>query len=376
MPNLVPQTSEAALEVVRTTAPKFWKGESDNTFRLRMIPHLLDKYGLVEYNADIGHAGVWTVKFDEPTVTTFTNRADVNFDASQVYEQLTVDTVAIKATDSLSLHEFKQNSTGPQIVNLFQRKSENLSVSVRNQFCADFYNDGYTNTGRFKGLESMFYNPGTTTAADIVVKPGASYGGLSVALAAKGGAWSAVSGTAPNASVATAWPFGTGASRYDYLAPVHLNTSSTGWTNGTSWENNCEEVMRYMAAAQMHRCGKERKAMSPFVHLLSATLYRQTMQYFSYRNQQMVEVKSGVDLGLPAIVNFEGSWLTTDYNTPDGTGYYLCPEMMEFFTPDGQLYNPEGPKWETSSQAYLYIVTTFGNPRFNPKFFGKYSAVA
>ncbi len=45
--------------------------------------------------------------------------------------------------------------------------------------------------------------------------------------------------------------------------------------------------------------------------------------------------------------------------------------MMELFTPQSQLFDVEGPEWSTPDQAFLYIVSLFGNMRFQPKFFAK-----
>lgn len=372
---VLPSTTEESLAIVRSTAPKYWKGESDLTFRNRAMLAFLQKYGVIQLRANPSYAQTWTVKYKEPPVTTFVDRADIQFNATQLREQLTIDMVAYKATDSMSLHEYTYNSQSPtQIIDLYRRKSEDLSQQMTNNFCAEIFNDGYTNLNRFKGIES-FFATGTTIAADRVAQPSDSYGGNNTTLADKGGAWSSSLTTSPNANVATDWPFGTGDPQYDYLAPLIVNTSSTNWSS-TSWEENSEECMQYMRVAQMHRCGKAMKSRAPYIHLFGINRYNDWLTFHRARNTQVVPFKEGIDLGFPDMINFDGTAVTHDYDVGPDVGYYVCPEMMEFFTPQDMLFKPEGPTWSISDQAWLYIITQFGQFRFQPKFFGKYLDVA
>jgi len=373
---VLPSTVEAGLQVVRSTAPKYWKGESDLTLRNRLAMALMEKYGVIELNANHGYVSVWTVKYKEPGVTPFTNRQDIQFTTTQNRIQLTIEPRYFKSTESISYHEAEQNAASDlQIIKLADKKIEDLKMAMQNAFCALFYNDGYTNTSWFHGLES-FMGTGTTVTADKVAQPSDTYGGLSTALAAQNGTWSANLSTSPNANAATDWPFGKGDPQYDFISPLVLNTSSSSWENGTEWIDNCEEIMQYMKNAQTHRCGKMKSTQSPYVHLLANDLFNDFESFLRPREQMTVPVEAE-EMGFATDVwKMDGTWVTRDYDVTPGTGYYICPEMMEFFTAKNQLFSFEGPVWSTPNQAYLMISICGGNYRFQPKFFGKYAAVA
>lgn len=376
MATVLPSTVTAALQVVNSTAPQYFKEESDLTMRNRVVLRLMEKYGVIEYNANIGHSAVWTVKYKNPTTSPFTNRQDIRFGTTQNRKQLTIEPRYYHSTESLSGIEAEQNSaTELQIVDLMDKKQEDLAMSMKNTFCAKFFNDGYTDTNWFHGIESCM-GTGTTVAADKVAEPSDTYGGLSTALGAVASSWSTDLSTSPNANAATDWPFGQGDAQYDYVSPLVVNTSSTSWANGTAWADNCEEVLQYMKNAQDHRVGREMRTQSPYVHLLASDLFNDFESYFRPRQEITVPLEAQ-ELGFrDNVFNFDGTWVTPDYDVPSSTGYYVCPEQMEFFTPKGQLYVVEGPEWSTENQAYLMIAICSGNYRLQPRFLGKYAAVA
>lgn len=376
MATVLPSTVTAALSVVNTTAPKYFKEESDLTMRNRVVLALMEKYGVIEYNANIGHSSVWTVKYKNPTTSPFTNRQDIRFGASQNRKQLTIEPRYYHGTESLSYHEAQQNSaTELQIVSLMDKKQEDLAMSMKNTFCSKFFNDGYTNTSWFHGIDSCM-GTGTTVAADKVAQPSDTYGGLSTALGAVASSWSSDLATSPNANAATDWPFGQGDAQYDYISPLILNTTSTSWSNGTAFADNCEEVMQYMKNAQDHRVGKEMRTNSPYVHLLASDYFNSFEAFFRPRQEIMVPLEAQ-ELGFrDNVFNFDGTWVTPDYDVPSSSGYYVCPEQMEFFTPNAQLYDVEGPVWSTPDQAYLMISICAGNYRLQPRFLGNYEEVA
>lgn len=375
MATVLPTSSDEHVELVRASAPKYFKGESDLTFRNRMWLALMEKYGVIDYGVDTSYACVWNVVNKLPDVSTFGDSGDINFDEHSALAQLTVNVRGYKATDRLPKKQYllnKGNKT--KISNLYRMKSEHLLKAMRYNVCAEVYTDGYAtnNTHRFIGLES-FMGAGTVAAGDRIAMTSDTYGGLSTALGNAGGTWSdsGVAASQYNSTLSNDFPFGQGSSEYDYVSPLLVNWSSTAWpSTSTSFVDNCEDMLRFTILAQRHR-GALEGSTAPLVALFGTGLYNDFLTFYSARNHQQIPIPEAVELGFPETINFEGSWISHDYNCEVNTGYLLAPEMMELFTPQGQLFDVEGPEWSTPDQAFLYIVSLFGNLRFQPKFFAK-----
>jgi hypothetical protein len=377
---VLPTSSDEYLELVRANAPKYFQGESDLTFRSRIWMALMEKYGVIDYGVDTSYACVWDVIYRLPEVSTFGDSGDINFDEHSALQQLTVNVRGYKATDRLPKKQYLLNRGSTRISNLYKGKSERLLKSMRHNLCSEIYTDGYAtgNTHRLIGLES-FLGSGTVAAGDRVAKTDDSYGGLTTDLGDYGGTWSdsGVAASQYNATLSNDWPYGQGSPEYDFISPLLVNYSSTAWPSGsTSFIDNCEDVLRFAILAQRHR-GAIEGSGTPLVNLMGTRLYNDVLTYYSARNVQHIPVPDAVQLGFPETINFEGAWLTHDYDCGANVGYIIQPDMMELFTPQSQLFEVEGPEWSTPDQAFLYIVSMFGNMRFSsPKFFGKLAAYA
>jgi hypothetical protein len=110
--------------------------------------------------------------------------------------------------------------------------------------------------------------------------------------------------------------------------------------------------------------------------MLGQQLYQEFKTFYSSRNRQDIPVPDAVDLGLPEVLYFEGAWVTHGYECESTEFYLICPDMVELFSPQSMLMEPEGPTWNMQVQAHLYIVSMFGNMRWHPKFHGHGSNIA
>lgn len=373
MPALIPSSSNEHVELVRATAPLYFKKESDLTFRRRLWLAMLLKYGQVEYNAS-SFSQTWTVQFSEPEVRQFGDSGDQEFNQSDSYRQLSVDVRGYTSTDRLTKKQELMNRGPTQIVDMYRQKSENLLKSLRNKFCGELYVDGDLagNENRVLGIESFMGADGANTlVGDIVAPPTDTYGGLSTTLASEGGAWSVGAATSPNAAIATDWPFGSGDTEYDFLSPKLWNYTSTALQpGGTTWAENCEDVLRKAGVVSANLTDDE---SVPYCHMIDAQMFTDFLNFQAARNRIVIPHKESEDLGFGKTVQFEGSAVKFEFNVPAGVGYGISPEHMEVFSLDSQLFVPDGPSWSIVKKGWLYEVGYFGNMRFQPKYFSKYA---
>ena len=373
MATVLPTSSNEAVSVIKATAPKYFKRESDLTFRRRLWLAMLEKYGQIEYNAD-SFACVWPVEYSQPIVRQYGDSGDQEFNEHDALRQLTVDVRGYTTTDRLTKKKALMNKGASQIYNLYERKSANLLKSMRNKFYGELYVDGYAagNGNRLIGIES-FMGSGTTVAADIVAQPSDTYGGQSTVLGNAAGNWTATLATKPNAAVATDWPYGTGDSEYDYLSPLLVNYTSSSWAATTkTWPNTCVEVLRFAGVTLATRTGAEGDDSIPVIHMLNSKMYTEFLNHFSDAQRIIVPHKEADNLGFYRTMQFEGAIIHFEFDCPVNTGYGLTPSQMELFSMEDQLFVPDGPEWNISKKAWLYELGMFGNMRFQPKFFAKY----
>lgn len=380
--NPFPLSVQRTLEQVSATMPKFMEGYMDLTNRNRTIRQILDRYGMIEYNADMSYAASWNIADVLPEVTDL-NDEPPTFEGNPALDRLSMIPRYKQSNTKLGYIEWLENQrTDKQLVNLMQKRQEDCAKAMDNYFNQGFYDDGATGTN-LHGLES-FFGAGTCTATDRVAAPSDSYGGQSTVLGARGGTWSSVAsgGITYNASIATGWPVGAGDPRYDALAPLLMNITSTSWASGdnSGWRSNCEEIMRLTQQLQIDRTGKTR-GEGMRVHLLSLQLYNDLTEALAVRNQVYEPLSEGVEYGIPNVFNFEGCGFAQDTDCPAGTGYFLDTSMIEFKTPFSKLVSPllgdEDPmQFLIQFMAYVGMWKLGGNFRHQPKFHAKYAPYA
>lgn len=360
---------------VKNTAPKYLKGAADQTIRSRFWLAYLREQGRIKLGDKGGLSTYWNVQAREPEIRDNGDAGQQVFSEHDAYEQLSIDVRGYVGTDRLTLKKKLMNTEPLAIVNLYGTKMENLVKSLTNRFGSELYCDGYAtgNGNRLCGIES-FMGSSTTVSADILAKPSDTYGGKSTALGALGGSWSTGLTTKPNANVATDWPYGSGDSQYDYIAPKLCNYSSTNWPSGdTTWRANCAAILR-RARTWCRSTGGDDKA--PMLHILSGSLYDDFEDYMETKTRAMVPHPQAVDMGFPDTLNYSGAMVRHEFDCPAGTGYGINVSEMLLFSIHDELFYSYGPEWDTQSLSDLFLIGFFGNMRFNPKHFAKYAAYA
>jgi hypothetical protein len=375
---LIPSTTEERLSVARSTAPLFFKGASDMTFRERLWLAMLLRYGGVEYNAT-SFAQTWNLEYSQPEVRQYGDSGEIEFSQHDALQQLTVNVRGYVASDKYSEKQRLMNQGSTQIVNEYKEKSVRLTKRIQQILCAELYTDGYAsgNGNRFCGIESFMGDDGNTVAGDLIAAPDDDYGGLATDFSSYGGSWSTTLATAkrPNATLANDFPFGKGDAECDFLVPLLLNTGSTGWASNVSgWKNNCESIMRFSKITQTRRGAMKENPRAPFMHMLASDLYFEAAEYFAAKYRGWIPHKESEDLGFAGdTMMFEGAAIVHEFDCAPGVGYGLTPSMMEMFILTPTLYGFKGPVEAIEKLAYLYLVYVFGNMRFlSPKFFSKY----
>lgn len=365
--------SEATI-VVKNTAKKYIKGSADHTIRKRLLLAALRKEGRIKTGGS-GYDCNWNVRARQHEVRQSGDASQNIFIELDANEQLTVDIRGYKATDVMSFEKKQMNKEPLAIVDLYATKMPELMKDLRDQFGSELYVDGYAtgNGKRICGIESFMGDDGNTIAADIVAKPSDTYAGKATAPGTLGGTWSSVRAVKPNATLATDWPYGNGSSEYDYIAPKLCNYSSTSWQSGdTSWRSNGPEVLRRAKTW----CQTLSGGTTPMLHMLSASLYDEFLDYMEAKYRAITPHKYAEDLGFMDGINYSGSSVQFEFNVPSDVGYGLNIEELSMFTLTDDLFYSEGPHWDMKTQSYLFLVGFLGNMRANPKAFAKYKAYA
>jgi len=364
--------------IIHTTRPKYLKGASDLTIRNRLLLSMLRQKGRIETNAS-GDECKWQVEHSQPAVNSYADGGLIDFSNHDAFRQLSIDWRGYVATDTLSKKQNAMNAGDEQLINLFQTKSNRLSKSLRDNFCAELYKDGEA-TGRensVHGLET-FMDTGTTVAADRIAQPSDSYGlgAMSTALGNQGGSWTSNLSTYPNANAATDWPDGSGDSEYDYLSPKILNWSSTNWDSGgsTDWETNCWRVIGQAITWLTSTGGQDG---SPDICVLAPNLFQEYKNKHESIRRVTIPHKTAQDLGFAGnTLNQDGVAIQPDFDCPANTGYMINLDTVTLSSLMPELFWMEGPDKDARTLwSWLWGVGFFGNAKYQPKHTAKFNNV-
>ena len=355
--------------VLKEAAPAYLKGRADNTIRNRLLLTLLAKNGRIKYNAS-SHKLYWDVKAGQRVIEAYGDDGVINFQRSDLHEQLNIDWRGYKMSDRMTEKQRLMLGDLTAIINRYSGIAEDMMDDLQDGFCGELFIDGYdaANTNRLHGLES-FFAKGTTPAADRVGKPDDTYGGHSTAVATRGGTWSSNLSTSPNANLATDWPDGNGTADYDWNSPKLINYASSNWgTGSTTWADNCERVLGQTTIWTTLTGGKKGR---PTIYLLSGDLF------YEYQNKMRAKYRISVphseanDLGFTDTLNQDGVMIQADFDVPAGTGYGLNINQMCLESLDNVLFSSRGPEYDINTDGYLWLIGFFGNARYNVKHFSK-----
>jgi hypothetical protein len=355
--------------LVATNAPDFAKGFEDLTVRSRYILSLAKQRGRFEYNKK-GYEWNWQVQFDQQNVTQYADGGNLDFERSDLFRRLTIDSRGYTATDKMTDKEKEQYGGNTGLINRYNEIGKLLMQSMSDKFGGELYKDGNA-AGRessIHGIES-FMGSGTTVAADLVAQPSDTYAGRSTALAADGGTWSSVLTTSPNAAVDTDWPNGQGDSKYDYMAPKLLNWSSSNWgTSSATWASNGHFVIS-QGQTWLTMTGGAKGAVDVFV--CAADLFQGYKNSLATLRRVIVPHKGANDLGFGMAINQDGMAIMPDFDCPVNTGYFINVDQMKICSQTANLFFSKGPEYDIKTNAFLWLMGFYGNCQWNPKWHGK-----
>lgn len=364
-------------QVQIATAKQYLQGASDLTIRKRLWLSMMERYGRLSFNHS-GYDVNWDVQFSEPELETFADGDDVTFGNHRAYKQMTLDWRGYKSTDSISLKQRLMNRGALAIVDLSKRKLDNLRNGAANKFHKELFIDGNAtgNEVRFCGLPT-FQGAGSCAATDLVAKNNDTYGGLSTVQQYYGGTWSTdlASGDRPNATLATDWPHGSGDVEYDFLSSKLVNYTSSSWpSGGTTWIENCIEVLRTTQVWCACTLGEED---APQLVMLPSKMFTDLKTAFDPTLRTIVPHKESNDLGFGNTMMFEGMSVHYEFDCPAATGHLMNPNAVELKFMSEDIFEVITEKNDIKSAgADLMLLWTFGNFCFTPKYFAKLAAIA
>ena len=383
-PNAI--SADEHINVIRGKAPTYMKGFADLTHRGHVLLALMKQYGMMEFGAN-DFSRIWQVQAYEPEIRVGSDTTRQTFENHNPYKQNQVDVRDYVGSDLLTESQYKKNRGRNQLINLYDQKMKNLGSAMKKRLQEWMYRDGDSAAYQdgFNGFESALADDGNTVVGDKVALPSDTYGDLSTAVGALGGSWTAdlAAGDRYNAQLANDWPYGQGDSQYDYYSPLLVNWGSSSWTTAGSWEDNCDQVLRFSSTAMRARNGYMNVDNLPMINMLAPNLYEAAENHYADRFRIIQPYTSG-DLGFPQkTLTLDGTVLTCDYAVPADVGYGMCPAHIEAFfleTINGggedSMVDTFGPTWSDAYAAFLMRVTVFGNLRLQPKFMVKYANYA
>ncbi len=367
-------TTEAIL-AIRNTAPKYLKGASDQTVRNRFWLAMLESEGRILYNQS-GVACNWNVRARQPATRTHSSGVGVVYTHNQAFEQLTVPVAGLIGSQALDLKIQMMNKGPLAIVDLYADAMDSVLASVGNALSAQLFIRNTGNGDQLVGIDTPMVPDGSVVAADIVAAPSttAAYGGKLVRPGSYGGTWSTSLPVKPSSVLGTDWPLGSGSSDYDFLAPKMINYTSTSWgTNGNTWADNCEHVLRRAKNWIRHLSGASKV---PTLTMLAQELYDEFQDKLTTRERLMVSDYAG-KLGFTEdVINYNGSLVKSEFDCPAGTGYAINIDEMSLFSLHDQLFYLVGPEFNNTALAHEVAIGFFGNLRMNPKHIAKFGAFA
>ena len=349
-------------------------------YRKRILYAMMRKKGRFKFG-ESGEQITWPIQYKLPTMRPFPEWESLNPQRENWNAQAALQYKSWLASTALGWHDMKKNRGEAQLIDLANQRLKSLATGCINYFNKQMYENGAddaTTDQDYTGFESMVGASAATCAAgDVVASPAGTYAGRSVAVGASSGStWSANLSTKPNATIATDWPLGDSLSDdYDYWSPLLVNTSSTSWgTGGTTWADNCLEVIRSMIEWQERRIGDVYK---PDLFLTETSMIHTVKRKLESRFRTITPTKEAEELGFPGTVNYDGVSLAADFNCPAGTGYLLPTEGLSIRCLTDDLMEKEGPTFITLEQKTVWDVKTLGNARLeSPKVLAKCKAYA
>jgi hypothetical protein len=340
--------------IVNTTITKYFRGETDEVLRNRILLAILNDRGLVTMN-NTGKDVQWQPRFLQAPMIGFDDSDTLTFSRVNRHKDASLPWRGYAMPESMTERERLMNSGVEAIVKVFSNKAKWMMEDIEEQLGTELYVDGNAtgNSKKFHGIESFGGYSGTV-ASSPVGSPHSVYGNLNTDLASYGGGW------------AGNWPQGTGSATYDFWSPTIVDYTNAFWPQATkTWPNTCIDALRYGIMATQKNKSKK-KALD--IILLERELYRQWVSLLQTEERLNVSPENGSSgawkLGFKNMQNFDGVDVTWEYGTPSGVGYGLCMNDVELMSLQAELVVAKGPTFEESSQSWRFWATILANLKF------------
>lgn len=359
-----------ALQVMKNTAPQYFKEATDHTIRGRLILAMMESQGNIVLNVKAPEF-IWNIQVREPKARILGSGQRHVFNNTDMYEQLNIEHSEYEVAEAIDRRTQMINSNSPNaLVDLAgQRLDACLKTCTRKLndfFFAD--NTSGINVGKPTGLKS-FIKPASPSANDVIAIPdtGVTYGGKSIELGSLGGNWSSDYSPPPNVAAATDWPWGTGASEYDYNTPKIFRTNAganTSFPNisGNTWKDNCLHFMRRASGILRSSTGE---GGAPVVHLLGLEKYHEMEDKLEARERTRVSDYTKT-LGFPDVLTYSDAVVTREYSCPPDEGFALNPNDCALYSVHDQLFFTD-QSWESLEQMSTFLVGFLGNYCWTPR---------
>ncbi len=353
-----------ALQLMKATAPQYFKEATDHTIRGRLILAMMESQGNIIKNVKAPKY-IWNVTVREPKARVITGGQGHVFTNTDTDEQLEIDHAEFEVAEALPRRTQMINSNSPNaLVDVAGEKLDKCLKTCTRKLNDFFFADNTTgiNVGKPTGIKS-FIKPGAAAAADTVVLPasGTTYAGKSIELAALGGGWSSALSVPPSAAAGTDWPWGEGASEYDWNTPKMFRINAA-FNGDTGWANNCLKVLRRSASALKRTTGE---GGAPVAQLLGDQLYEEALDKLETREQIRISDYAKT-LGFPDVITYGDSVLMRDYACPSREGYGVNPSEMCLYSVHDELFFTD-QSWETLHQMSTFLVGFLGNYCWTPR---------
>jgi hypothetical protein len=355
---------DEALQVIKTTAPQYFKEATDHTIRGRLVLAMMESQGNIVMNYKAPKF-IWTVTVREPKARVITGGNGHTFTNTDTEETLEIDHKEFEVTEALPRRTQMINSNSPNaLVDLAGEKLDKCLKTATRTLNKFFFADNSSgvNVGKPTGIKS-FIKPGTAAAPDIVVLPasGTTYAGKSIELASLGGYWSTDLAVPPSAAAATDWPWGSGSSEYDWNTPKMFRVNGT-FNGSTGWANNCLKVLRRSAAVLKSATGE---GGAPVAQLLGLQLYSEVEDKLEERERTRVS-DYAKSLGFPDVLTYGDAVLMKDFDCPSREGYGINPNECCLYSVHDQLFLTD-TSWESLHQMSTFLAGFLGNYAWTPR---------
>lgn len=339
---------------VNTTTRKFIKGETVEVLRNRKLLAILNDRGRVT----TGHSGTevqWQLRYKQAPMQGYDDSDTITFARINRWKQASLPWRGYISPDSMNKREKEINKGTEALIKVYATIASNLMQDIEEQFGDQLYIDGNAsgNGKLLHGIESFMGTSGTVSGSP-VGNPSDTYAGLSTALGNYGGTWTGN------------WPTGTGTAEYDFFSPTIVDYTNAFWGYTTNnWQNTCLDALRYGIIK-----GKKNKSKRGQLDLilLNDELYRPFLNKLQLEEHLHVTPQNGSSglykLGFTDVQNFDGVDVTYEYGVPANIGYGWCMGLVELMSLQGELFVPEGPDFDISTQSWRFSIDFLGNLKF------------